>query len=411
MVKLIANRIRNAEKDFLIFLIVCMFLGIGQSVDGSALSNFLKEKFHFLILQRSALELPRELPGFLVFAFIGFLSSLGDIRIAAVANATAAVGMFLLGVMPADYMLLLIVMFVYSSGQHIYLPLSNTIGMSFADEKNFGRKLGQISAANTAALVFGSAVLWTLFRFLKVDYMVAFSIGAAAFLAAAAMLLFMNPKRTVEIKNRFVFRKEYRLFYWLSVVNGARKQIFLTFGPWVLVDVFKQKVTTMTVLFFIISIAGVFFRPFFGYLIDRKGEKFVLGAEAAVLFFVCFLYAFASNVFPYGITVIVICACYITDQTFSAAGMARSTYLRKIAVKEEDVSPTLSLGTSLDHIVSMLLPALAGLVWYRGGVNGYKYVFVGGALIALVNFISTRMMRIGKTEADCNADIINTGLP
>ena len=398
MIKIFINKVKSVEKDFLLFMIVGIFLGIAQSIDGSTLTNFLKERFGIAILQRSALEMPRELPGFLVVFITGFLYSLGDVRIAAMANLCAALGMFLLGVIPHNYMIIILCMFIYSMGQHVYVALSNNIGMSFAKDGRLGRKLGQVSAANTAALVISSAALWILFKFIRISYTVSFTIGAAAFLTSCILMLFINPKRTVKLKNRFVFRKEYKLFYWLSILYGARKQIFITFGPWVLVDVFRQKVTTMTILFFIISVSGIFFKPFIGYLIDRIGEKFVLSIEAAALVGVCLGYAFADNILPGEKALIIICVCYVMDQVLNSVAMARSTYLKKIAVKDEDVSPTLALGMSLDHVVSMFLPFLGGYIWYSNGVNGYKYVFIGGAVIAIINLISARFIVTGTED-------------
>ncbi len=394
MLKSLMGKLKLQERDFIIFLLVGVFLGIAQSVDGSTLNNFLKEKFHMMILQRSALEIPRELPGFLVFLIIGFLYALGDIRIAVIANICAAVGMFLLGIIPPVFSVALICIFIYSSGQHIYMPLSNSIAMSFATDNRLGRKLGQVSAANTAALVISSGLLWLFFQFFKISFTVTFTIGSVAFIIAAILLSTMNPNRTAPLKTRFVFKKEYKLFYWLSVLYGARKQIFITFGPWVLVDIFKQKVTTMTILFFIISALSIVVRPLTGYLIDRVGEKFVLGSEALVLFVVCLGYSFATDILPLNGAIVLISICYVTDQLFSSASMARATYLRKIALKDEDVSPTLSLGISIDHIMSMFLPLMGGFIWYEGGSSGYKYVFLGGAVVAVLNFFSTRFIKL-----------------
>lgn len=400
MINRLIGKLKLQNRDFILFLLVGVFLGIAQSVDGSTLNNFLKEKFHMMILQRSALEMPRELPGFLVFIIIGFLYALGDVRIAAVANISAAVGMFLLGLIPPVFSIALICIFIYSCGQHVYMPLSNSIAMSFASDDKIGRKLGQVSAANTAALVLGSAILWILFKFIKINYTVTFTIGAIAFLFAAFLLSRMNPHQTVVLKDRFLFKKEYGLFYWLSVLYGGRKQIFITFGPWVLVDVFKLQVTTMTILFFIIATLSIVVRPLTGHLIDHIGEKFVLCMEAGVLFFVCLGYSFATNFLPISTAIVLICACYILDQLFSSASMARATYLRKIALKSEDVSPTLSLGISIDHIMSMTLPFIGGMVWYGGGSNGYKYVFMGGAVIAILNFISASFIKIKKNDGE-----------
>lgn len=191
------------------------------------------------------------------------------------------------------------------------MPLSNSIGMSFASAGDLGKKLGWMNAVNTFTLVVSSAVLWGLFNFLHISYMTAFSIGAIAFLLAAVPLFFMRPVNTVKKSRRFIFRKEYGLYYWLCVLFGARKQIFITFGPWVLVDVFHQPVTTMTILFFVVSIAGIFVKPLIGHMIDSLGEKCVLTSEAIGCFIVCLGYAFAADLFSAQMALLVIWICYL----------------------------------------------------------------------------------------------------
>jgi hypothetical protein len=118
---------------------------------------------------------------------------------------------------------------------------------------------------------------------------------------------------------------------------------------------------------------------------------------------VCLGYAFAADLLPYSWALLLICFCYVVDQALNAVSMARATYMRKIALVPEDISPSLSLGTSIDHLVTMVLPILGGFVWYNSGPDGYKYVFLGGAAIALLNFISTRFIRIGGAEAEAVA--------
>jgi nitrate/nitrite transporter NarK len=395
MAKRIKGVLQGAERDFLLFLVSGIFLGIAQSVDGSALTNYLKEHFGMLITQRAALEFPRELPGLLVVVVIGSLSFLGgDARISVVANLVAAVGMFALGILPSQYALVVPVIFIYSMGLHIFMPLSGSIGMSFAEPQGMGKILGRLSAVGNIAVVFSSAALWVLFRYLRLSYTTAFTIGAGAFIASAILLSFIKLTRTVRIKKRYVYRKEYRLYYWLCMLNGARKQIFITFGPWVLVEVFKQSVSTMTMLFFIVAVIGIFVKPWVGHLIDKAGERFVLSSEAFLFFFTCLGYAFAEALFGRSMAVYLIYACYVIDITLDSVFIARITYMKKIALLPEDVSPSLSLGTSIDHLVTIFLPILGGMAWYRGGPGGYRYVFLGGAVIALLNFFSSRMIKI-----------------
>lgn len=391
--------LKKMDRNYLLFLVSTAFIGIAQSVDGATLTNYLKEGLGMMILERSALEFPRELPGLLMVVIIGALSFLGDIKTMMVGNLLSAAGMFALGIIPPEYSFVVVSIFVYNIGTHIYMPMSSSIGMSFATAGDLGKKLGNMNAVNTVTLVISSAGLWVLFKFYQLTFAEAFSIGAAAYVLAAIPLMFIKKEAKAKSTRRFIFRKEYRLYYWLSVLYGARKQIFITFGPWVLVDVFRQGVATMTMLFFAVSIAGIFVKPFIGAMIDKLGERYILSSEAVGCFIVCLGYAFAADLFSAETALIVICICYIFDQVMNAVGMARATYMKKIAVIPEDISPSLSLGLSIDHLVTMFLPILGGLVWYNSGPNGYKYVFLGGAFIALINFISTRYINIDSKQA------------
>jgi predicted MFS family arabinose efflux permease len=154
----------------------------------------------------------------------------------------------------------------------------------------------------------------------------------------------------------------------------------------------------MTLLFFIIAVIGIFVKPWIGRLIDKVGERFVLSGEAFLFFFTCLGYVFAESLFKPSMAVLLIYVCYVADFTLDSAGMARITYMKKLAFKPEEISPSLSLGISLDHVVTLILPFLGGLAWYKSGPGGYKYVFLGGAVIAVMNFISCRMIRIPATR-------------
>lgn len=401
MMKSIRGVVKGAEKDFLLFLIAGVFLGVAQSVDGSTLTNYLKEHFGMLIIHRSALEFPRELPGLLVVLTIGSLAFLGgDVRISVAANALAAVGMFCLGIIPPQYALIIVVIFIYSMGQHIFMPLSGSIGMSFAEYDGMGKILGRLSSVGNIAVVISSAALWALYKFAHISFSTAFTIGAVAFLIAAILMCFIRPTQTVRVRKRFVYRKEYRLYYWLCMLYGARKQIFITFGPWVLVEVFKQPVATMTLLFFIVAVIGIFVKPWVGHMIDKVGERVVLSTEAFLFFLTCLGYAFAEDLFSPSVAIGLIYVCYVTDFTLDSVYMARVTYMKKIALIPEDVSPSLSLGTSVDHLVTLFLPILGGIAWYKGGPGGYKYVFLGGAVVAFLNFVSSRKIRIRQSAVD-----------
>lgn len=385
------------NKDLVLFMLASAFIGVSQSIDSSVFNNFLNDTFHLTVSQRTIMEFPRELPGFLVVFVSGALLFLGDVRIATLANMLAAFGLLGLGHFASDFYMMMIWMTVYSMGTHLFMPMSNSIGMNLAEDGNLGKILGRINGLNTAAFLVTSLATAMIFRYVKVNYNIAFTIAAFAYIISCLLILFMKPNKPVGKVKKLFFRKEYTLFYWLNVLYGARKQIFLTFGPWVLIKVFNQGVSTFAVLGFFVAGIGIVFKPFVGSVIDKKGEKFVLASEAVALIIICAGYAFAedmSQAFGAGDTaLLIICACYVIDQLLNATTIARATYLRKIAVTPEDVSPTLSMGLSIDHAVSMVVPWLGSLVW---NAFGYKYVFIVGSLIAAANLLLTRYIRIAE---------------
>ncbi|MGI6120430.1 MAG: MFS transporter [Desulfosporosinus sp.] len=382
------------NRDFVLFLLASAALGITQSIEISFLNNFLNDNYHLTIAQRTFLEIPREFPGFAVVFVTGLLFAFGDIRTAAVANLLGGLGALGLAFWSPEYLSMIGWLTVYSMGLHLFLPMSNSIGMNLATDGHMGRRLGQINAVNTAVFLLTSLTIALLFRFIKIDYHLAFSFSAAAFFLAGGLILSMTPHSGKRIGKRFVFRKEYNVFYGLSILYGARKQIFITFGPWVLIKVFGQGVATFAILSFIIAGLGIVFKPLIGYLIDSIGERFILAGEAVSLIFICLGYAFTEGIFANfalgRITLYVICVLFVLDQVLASVNMARATYLKKIALNAEDVSPTLSMGISIDHMVAMFVPWLGGFVWT---VLGYEYVFICGAVIATLNLLLTTRMK------------------
>ncbi|MGE4272628.1 MAG: MFS transporter [Desulfitobacterium sp.] len=386
------------KRDFTLFLLISALLGITQSIDTSFFNNFLNDSFHLTVSQRTLLEIPREFPGFAVVFVSTLLLFLGDIRIAVVANALAAFGMFGMGFIAGDFNTMVVWLLIYSMGQHLYMPISNSIVMSLSDEANMGKKLGQINGANTLIFLVANLSFALIFKKVQVNYQLIFLIGAITFVLAGILLMRMNPHKPTKTKGyKLIFKKEYSLFYVLNVLYGARKQIFLTFAPWVLIKIFNQGVSTFAMLGFIIAGLSIFFKPFVGYLIDKFGERFVLASEAIILIFVCIGYgvskAFFEGIGKGELAIIFIFACYVVDQMLMASTMARATYLRRIAVEPSDVSPSLAMGTTLDHALAMFIPWIGGMIW---NLWGYEFVFFAGAFIAVLNLIVASRIRIAK---------------
>jgi MFS family permease len=379
------------DRDFKLFLIVGLFSGIAGGINSTVFNNFLSDVYHLSAKARGIVEFPRELPGFLIMGVLGLLSFLGDIRMAAIGMVAASLGMLGLGMFSPTFASMLIWMMMLSLGTHIFLPLSPGIGMTLSQKEQYGVRLGRFNAYNLAATIIGYGIVWLGFKYLGLTYQWAFIIAAFFYLVAAVFLGFMNAKKPVVKKAKFVFRKKYLLYYGLSVVNGARKQIFLTFAPWVLIKAYHVTPPVFAVLGVIIALISILTRTVVGNAIDIKGERFVLSTEAIALILICIGYAFAADFLAPSIAVIVIAACYIIDNSMSAVEMARSTYIKKIAIDPNDVTPTLSAGTSFDHAIAMSIPFCGGILWAK---MGYKYVFLAAAGIAVINLVMSRRIKI-----------------
>jgi MFS family permease len=393
ILKKLQNSLDNfkADRDFTLFLIVGMFSGIASGINSTVFNNFLNDVYHLSAEARGIVELPRELPGVFIMVVLGLLAFLGEIKIARIGLLAASLGMLGIGVFSPTFGSMLVWMMMFSLGTHMVMPITPVIGMDLSQKENFGARLGRYSAYSLSATIVGYAIVWLGFKYLGLTYQVAFIIAAVFFIFAALSMGFMKNNKPEYKKVKFIFRKKYSLYYVLCIVNGARKQIFLTFAPWVLIQVFHVGPPVFAILGVVISVVSIMTRKIVGNAIDIKGERFILTLEAVMLFVICLGYAFAADLFTAGVAVVIIAACYIIDNSMSAVEMARSTYVRKIAVDPADVMPTLSAGTSIDHVVSMSIPFLGGLLW---AAFGYQYVFFAAAGIAVLNLILSRKLEI-----------------
>ncbi len=384
------RRVRAASQQLILFAAASLAYGIGTSIFDSTFNNFLKENFTLSGFQRSFLEFPRELPGFLVVFVSAGLWFLCSRRLGAVANLLGAAGALLIGFFSHSYGLMTIWLFIYSLGGHLNMPVASTIGMELATVGRSGHRLGQLNALRNFATILGSFLVFLGFKYLGFDFTTTFVMTAVALLAAAGFMAVMTPQPRTPSKIFLKLHREYRLFYLLSVFAGSRKQIFITFAPWVLVTVFDQPTQIIATLLTIGGLIGIVFQPLLGWSIDRFGERPVLVAEGVVLVFICFGYGYAKILLPESTALLVVCACYLLDQMLFSVSMARSTYMQKIARQPLDVQPALTAGVTIDHVFSISTALIGGIIWSK---YGYQYVFLFGMLIALGSVLVSWQVR------------------
>ncbi len=392
----IIDRFRRSSRELQIFAAAAFTMGMAFSMMDATFNNYLNETFSLSGFQRSFLEFPRELPGFLVVFVSALLWFLCSRRLGVVAMLLGATGAALIGFASAGYGVMMIWLFIYSMGNHLFMPLATTIGMELAREGQDGRRLGQLNALRNLAVVLGSFFVMLGFRYLGFTFQTVFVLVAVGLAVAAGLLYSMRPEQTQRAKTFLTLQPAYRLYYILAVISGARKQIFITFAPWVLVQVFNQPTQIMATLFTLGGIIGILFQPFLGWAIDRFGERTVLASEAVILVLVCFGYGFARFIFPEQIAFLVVCGCFLVDQMIFSVGMARATYMKKTALEPGHVQPALTAAVTIDHVFSISAALVGGVIWNQ---FGYQYVFLLGVLIALTSLFFALQVRIPKTAA------------
>ncbi len=377
------EQISHSPRELKYFAFASLTMGAAYSIFDSTFNNFLNDRFALSGFQRSFLELPRELPGFLVVFITALLWFLCSRRLGVLAMILGVGGALLIGFASPTYGFMVIWLFVYSLGQHLFMPAASAIGMELAEEGKTGRRLGQLNAIRNLAAIFGSFLVFLGFKYLHFTFQMTFALAAVGFAVAAVLMAGMKPKPTRPGRAFLTLHKEYSLFYALSILYGTRKQLFITFAPWVLVSILKQPTSTLATLITIGGVIGILFQPMLGWMVDHWGERVVLCGEAVLLVFVCLGYGFSNSVFPAEITFLVVCACYLVDGMLMSVGMARSTYMKKIAIKPEDVQPALTAAITMDHFFSIIIALIGGLIW---NTFGFQFVFLMGMVIATINF-------------------------
>ncbi len=372
------------QPDFIYLLAATMFFGLSMGIFQSTMNNYLSDVHALDASSRGWLEFPREFPGFLIMLVTAALLPLmRETRMAAFAMLLTGAGALGLGLWAREISLLIVFIVIWSMGDHIIFAVEAPIGLKLAQQGKEGHKLGQIGAARNLGGIIGGSGLFLLARTLGNQYDLFYSIAAIGAFLAGYCYLRLDTGRGESQPHRLIWKKKYTLYYAISALFGVRKQIFLAFGGWVLVTIHEVTLDTIALLIFISQAAGIVMRPLLGDVIDWLGERIVLAADEILLLLVCLLYAFAGDILPVPYGRFVLYGAFILDSVLFALRIARTTYLKKIIDKPTDLTPTVSVGVTIDHAVAMSLPILSGLVWEQ---FGFRWVFIMAGAIAAAGF-------------------------
>jgi len=397
------KKIKSMSPTLKIYFLIIALSALGAGLSGGVLSNYFKDVYQVTAEQRGFIEFPRELPGVLTIFVIALIAGFSDIKIAMFANVLGIIGVLALGLFTPNYNVMLIFIFIHSMGSHMAMPLRDAIGMDLIKKGNIGKRMGQYKGVYTGFTMIAGLVVFIgyragLFSFesdIKWVFVVAAIVMSVVFFLYSILSKMVDHKIVSDKRVKFIFRKEYKFYYVLTVMYGVQKQIMLVYGPWVLIELLNKKVDTLSVLSIIGSLVGIFFIPALGKWIDRFGVKKLLYADALSFIGVYILYGILSALFKAshipvtGLPVLMAYILFIVDKMSNQMGMIRTLYLKSILVKPTDLTPTLSLGLSLDHVVSISCAILAGMIW---DTIGPQYIFFIAAAMSLVNlYVATKV--------------------
>jgi hypothetical protein len=401
------RRAQSVHPELPKYLVAVALMAVCGGIFENTYNNYLNWAFHISPQTRGNLEFVREFPGLLNVLFIAALAAFPETRVAALGALITGVGMAGFGLRGESWRPMLLFTLFWGAGSHILMPIRSSLTMGFGGETKRGRRLGQVGAVSIAGSILGAGVVWVVFDAFggrgtgsaraieKWQFDSTFYVAAAACAGAAILYSRLRDVGAQTKRPTFVFKRKYWLYYVLNVLFGARKQVFLTFGRWVLVTIFLQPPTTFAKLWIIASIIGIGFTPAVGRLIDRLGERTILMVDSIVLLLVCAGYAGAKHLGLGGsATLVLVCACFVVDQLFFAVGMARDTYMAKIADSPEDLVASLSVGVTINHLVAMSVPSLGGMLWEA---HGFESVFVAAAGVALLMMAFSSMVRVPRS--------------
>lgn len=369
---------------FLLFLMSAA-MPVAFSTWSALLNNFVIEEAGFTGVEIGWLHSIREIPGFLaigVIAVVVFVREqvLGAVMLVLLGVATAMTAQF-----PSLGGILTITM-LSSIGFHYYETVNQSLQLQWIDKAKAPQTLGWIVAAGSAATLVAYVLIvltWQRFN-LGYNFVYMVSGGFTALVALFVLVAYPQFEAPHPQVKRMVLRKRYGLYYALQFMAGARRQIFVVFAGFMMVEKFGFKVHEITALYLINLMANMVFAPLMGRAVGRFGERSTLVFEYVGLVVVFSLY---GGIFYFGWGVVLAATLYVIDHMFFALAFALKTYFQKIA-DPQDIAPTAAVAFTINHISAVFLPALLGYLW----VTSPELVFVMAAGMALVSLALALMI-------------------
>ena len=368
-------------RGFALLALTTFCVGFAMAANQNIVSNYFENALGMSGAQFGYITAIREIPGFLLIFVAAMFYRLTLSHLTALALVVLAVGYGFFGVSDSFWTVAPWVV-LSSCGYHTFLQTSSALGMSLVKEGHSGSILGRMSAIQQGGTLIAMAVVFLVFQFHLLSFAAVFALtGVFALIAAVAIFRFPNMRdgevlTAASQRAPIVLRRAYSRYYLLCGLDGARQQIFFSFGLWVLVNHFRLNVPHISLVLLGIAVLSMVSGPRIGRILDLIGERRLL-KYVNIAYIVALLgYGLIDNV-------VIALACYVI-YTFvmPLSTMGSATYLRKIA-PAEDIAPSLAMGLTMQHAAAVIVPIAAGFILNFVGYQVPFLIAVAFAAIAI----------------------------
>ena len=360
----------------LLILIMTIGAGLSWAVWLNLLNNFAIEKVNFSGAEIGILQSLREVPGFLAFTVIFVLAFVREQKLAYISFGLMGFGVLITGLVETNLTFYLATI-VMSTGFHYFETISSSLTLQWIDKDKTAEFLGRVIATRSAASIAAFSLVWIMFEIFDVEYLWIYFVGGGfSVLAAIFCWQYFSyfPQKITQTK-KVVLRKRYWLYYALQFMGGARRQIFVVFAAFLMVEKFEFSVGEISLLLLANAAINVTLAPKIGRLIQRFGERRSLIFEYVGLALIFIGYAVVeSSTFAVFL--------YIADHLFFSIAIALKTYFQKIA-DPADIASSAGVSFSINHIAAVFIPVVFGLIW----LYSPSLVFLAGAGMAVLSLL------------------------
>ena len=370
----------------LLILIMTVGAGLSWAVWLNLLNNFAIEKVNFTGAEIGILQSLREVPGFLAFTVIFVLAFIREQKLAYISFGLMGFGVLITGLVETNLTFYLATI-IMSTGFHYYETISSSLTLQWIDKDKTAEFLGRVIATRSAASIAAFSLVWIMFEIFDIEYLWIYFVGGG-FSVLAALFCWQYfsyfPQEVTQTK-KVVLRKRYWLYYALQFMGGARRQIFVVFAAFLMVEKFEFSVGEISLLLLANAAINVTLAPKIGRLIQRFGERRSLIFEYVGLALIFIGYAVVeSSAFAVFL--------YIADHLFFSIAIALKTYFQKIA-DPADIASSAGVSFSINHIAAIFIPVVFGLIW----LYSPSLVFLAGAGMAILSLLLALNMPVKPT--------------